>query len=49
LPATAVLIAHGGVLRACAAELVGIEDWHTLHFDYGSVSLIEDGRLAHLF
>jgi alpha-ribazole phosphatase len=48
LPETAVVVAHGGVLRACVAELVGIEAWHTLHFDYGSVSLIEDGRLTHL-
>jgi alpha-ribazole phosphatase len=46
LPDVAVVVAHGGVLRAAAAELVGIEDWHTLHFDYGSVSLIEDGRLV---
>jgi alpha-ribazole phosphatase len=45
LPHTAVVVAHGGVLRAAVAELVGIEAWHTLHFDYGTVSLIEDGRL----
>ncbi len=48
LSGTAVVVAHGGVLRACVAELSAIDDWHTLHFDYGSVSLIEDGRLAHL-
>jgi alpha-ribazole phosphatase len=46
LPETVVLVAHGGVLRACVGELVGVEDWHTLHFDYGSVSLIEDGQLV---
>lgn len=45
LPHTAVLVAHGGVLRACIGELVGEEEWHTLHFDFGAVSLIEDGRL----
>jgi alpha-ribazole phosphatase len=46
LPDTAVVIAHGGVLRACVAELAGIGEWHTLRFDYGTVSLIEDGRLV---
>jgi alpha-ribazole phosphatase len=46
LPDLAVVVAHGGVLRAAVAELVGTEEWHTLHFDYGSVSLIEDGRLV---
>lgn len=46
LPDTAVVVAHGGVLRACAAELAGVEEWHTLRFDYGAVSLIEDGRLV---
>jgi alpha-ribazole phosphatase len=45
LPATAILVTHGGVLRACAAELAGAADWHQLHFDYGSVSLIENNRL----
>lgn len=46
LPAVAVAVAHGGVLRACVAELVGADNWHELHFDYGSVSLIEDSRLV---
>jgi alpha-ribazole phosphatase len=46
LPDTAVVVAHGGVLRACGGELVQVEEWHTLHFDYGTVSLIEDGRLV---
>lgn len=45
LPEVAVLVAHGGVLRACVAELTGAADWHELHFDYGSATLIEDGRL----
>jgi alpha-ribazole phosphatase len=45
LPELAIVVAHGGVLRACVAELVGMAEWHTLHFDYGAVSLIEDGRL----
>jgi alpha-ribazole phosphatase len=43
---TAVVVAHAGVLRACVAELVGVEEWHTLHFDYGAVSLIENGKLV---
>jgi alpha-ribazole phosphatase len=46
LPETAVLVAHGGVLRACVGELTGHSDWHQLHFDYGAASLIEDGRLV---
>jgi alpha-ribazole phosphatase len=46
LPDTAVLVAHSGVLRACAAELAGVAEWHTLHFGYGSLSLIEDGELV---
>lgn len=46
LPDTAVLVAHGGVLRACVAELVGLAEWHTLRFDYGAASLVEDGRLV---
>lgn len=46
LPGVAVLVAHGGVLRACVAELLGVDNWHQLHFDYGSLSLIEDGKLV---
>jgi alpha-ribazole phosphatase len=45
LPDLAVVVAHGGVLRACVAELVGVANWYELHFDYGSASLIEDGKL----
>jgi len=45
LPEVAVLVAHGGVLRACVAELTGAADWHELHFDYGSATLIESGRV----
>lgn len=46
LPEVAVLVAHGGVLRACMAELTGMGDWHAQHFDYGTASLIENGRLV---
>lgn len=46
LPGEAVLVAHAGVIKVCAAELTGIADWFSLRFDYGSVSLIEDGALA---
>jgi alpha-ribazole phosphatase len=46
LPAEAVLVAHAGVIKVCAAELAGEEDWFGLRFDYGTVSLIEDGRLV---
>jgi alpha-ribazole phosphatase len=44
--ADAILVAHAGVIKVCAAELAGEEDWFGLRFDYGTVSLIEDGRLA---
>lgn len=46
LPGEAVLIVHAGVMKICAAELAGEEDWFSLRFDYGTVSLIENGRLA---
>lgn len=46
LPEEAVLVAHAGVIKVCAAELAGEEDWFGLRFDYGKLSLIEDGRLA---
>lgn len=44
LPEAAVLVAHAGVIKVCAAVLAGEEDWFALRFDYGRVSLIEDGR-----
>ncbi len=46
LPGEAILVAHAGVIKVCAAELAGEEDWFSLRFDYGKASLIEDGRLA---
>ncbi|MHB1427447.1 MAG: histidine phosphatase family protein [Rhodocyclaceae bacterium] len=46
LPDEAVLVAHAGVIKVCAAELAGEQDWFSLRFDYGRVSLIEDGRFA---
>lgn len=42
----AVLVAHAGVMKVCAAELAGEKDWFALRFDYGTASLIEDGRLV---
>lgn len=42
----AVLVAHAGVIKVCAAELAGEEDWFSLRFDYGKLSLIEDGRFV---
>ncbi|GAB1394610.1 alpha-ribazole phosphatase [Rhodocyclaceae bacterium] len=38
-----VLVAHAGVIKVCAAELAGETDWFGLRFDYGSLTLIEDG------
>jgi alpha-ribazole phosphatase len=46
LPAESIVVAHAGVIKVCAAELAGEEDWFSLRFDYGAVSLIEDGRFA---
>jgi alpha-ribazole phosphatase len=46
LPEEAVLVAHAGVIKVCAAELAGEEDWFGLRFDYASVSLIEAGRFV---
>lgn len=46
LPDAAVLVAHAGVIKVCAAELAGAADWFALRFDYGTASLIEDGRFV---
>jgi alpha-ribazole phosphatase len=46
LPEEAVLVAHAGVIKICAAELAGERDWFGLRFDYGAVSLIADGRFV---
>jgi alpha-ribazole phosphatase len=45
LPEAAILIAHAGVIKVCAAALAGETDWFALRFDYAKVNLIEDGRL----
>lgn len=44
--ADAVLVAHAGVIKICAAELAGERDWFGLRFDYGAASLIENGRFV---
>ena len=46
LPEEAVLVTHAGVIKVCAAELAGEEDWFGLRFDCGAASLIEDGRFV---
>ncbi len=47
-PPRAVLVTHAGVMKVCAAELLGLatDDWLALTFDFASVTLIEDGRLV---
>lgn len=42
-----VLVTHAGVMKACCALLLGLPEaeWVALGFDYGTVSLIEDGEL----
>lgn len=39
----AVLVTHAGVIKVCAALLAGETDWFGLRFDYGSVTLFENG------
>ncbi|MBU0753449.1 MAG: alpha-ribazole phosphatase family protein [Gammaproteobacteria bacterium] len=48
LAGDAILVAHAGVMKLCAAELAGVapDQWFSMRFDYGSASLIEDGRLV---
>jgi alpha-ribazole phosphatase len=48
LPDEAVLIGHAGVMKLCAAELAGVPaaTWFAMRFDYGTATLIEDGRLV---
>lgn len=48
LPDAAVLVAHAGVMKICAAELAGVpaQEWFGMRFDYGTATLIEDGRLV---
>lgn len=43
----AVLVTHAGVMKACAAELLnlGPSEWFSMQFEFGAVSLIEEGRL----
>lgn len=44
----AVLVLHAGVMKALAAELLGLAeaDWLAMSFGYGSVSLIEGDKIV---
>lgn len=44
----AVLVIHAGVMKALAVELLGLPDpaWFSTSFQFGTVSLIEGGRLV---
>ena len=44
----AVLVIHAGVMKALAVELLGLPDaaWFSTSFAFGTVSLIEDGRMV---
>lgn len=46
--AAAILVAHAGVMKICVAEQAGIapDKWFSMSFEYGTVTLIEDGRLV---
>ncbi|MFY9327935.1 MAG: alpha-ribazole phosphatase family protein [Georgfuchsia sp.] len=43
-----VLVSHAGVMKTLVAELTGVPAslWLSAQFDYGTVSLIEEGRVA---
>ena len=43
---SAVLVTHAGVMKVCAAELLGLapENWLSLQFEFGSVSLIDGAQ-----
>lgn len=45
-PDTAVLVIHAGVMKAICGLLEGLpaREWMRLSFDFGSVTLVEDGR-----
>lgn len=42
-----ILVTHSGVMKVCCALLLGLPEaeWLSLHFDYGTVSLIENNGL----
>lgn len=48
LAGDAILVAHAGVMKLCAAELAGVapDAWFSMQFEYGTVTLIEDKRLV---
>ncbi|MCX8085462.1 MAG: alpha-ribazole phosphatase family protein [Rhodocyclaceae bacterium] len=43
LPEEAVVVAHAGVIKVCAAMLADEPEWFGLAFEYGSLTLIERG------
>lgn len=45
----AVLVTHAGVMKLCAAELLGLtpEKWLSMQFEFGTVSLIDDANGVH--
>ena len=47
-PDSLVLFTHAGVMKVCCGLLLELPEaeWISLRFDYGTVSLIEDGELV---
>ena len=43
-----ILVTHAGVMKASCALLLNLpeEEWISMHFDYGTVTLIENGKLV---
>ena len=47
--ASAALVTHAGVMKVCAAEMLGLDaaKWCSMQFEFGSVSLIDDPNGVH--
>lgn len=47
--ASAVLVTHAGVMKVCAAEMLGVASakWFSMKFEFGTVSLIDDPNGVH--
>ncbi|MDD5175315.1 MAG: alpha-ribazole phosphatase family protein [Sterolibacterium sp.] len=46
---SAILVTHAGVMKLCAAELLGLAPakWLSMQFEFGTVSLIDDAKGTH--
>ena len=46
---SAALVSHAGVMKVCAAGLLGFtpEKWLSMQFEFGTVSLLDDANGVH--